>query len=214
MPEMLSSIADLAWPLAVVVGLVLFSRPLAGLIRSGRDRNDVTIEIGGQRLTFGKLREQQNAVVLDLQRQVDELRRQVSGAPAVQRAPRQEQPSVLWVDDQPENNALLIDQLMTAGATVDLARSTAEGLSLATRHSYNAVISDMGRTEDGHHRSTAGIEFVRELRAAGDRTPVAIFTSSRSVSANRAAAADAGVEQITASGGDLLAFLRTVGVLA
>ena len=45
-PELLSSIADLAWPVVVLLGLVLFARPLAGLLRSGSEREDVTIEVG------------------------------------------------------------------------------------------------------------------------------------------------------------------------
>jgi hypothetical protein len=68
-PELLSSIADLAWPAVVLLGLVLFARPLAGLLRSGSDREEVTIEVGGQRVTLGKFRQQQNEVALDLQRQ-------------------------------------------------------------------------------------------------------------------------------------------------
>ena len=60
MPELLSSIAQLAWPAVVLLGLVLFARPLARLLRSGSEREEVTIELGGQRVTLGKFREQQN----------------------------------------------------------------------------------------------------------------------------------------------------------
>ena len=81
MPELLSSIADLAWPAVVLLGLVLFARPLAGLLRSGSEREEVTIEVGGQRVTLGKFRQQQNEVALDLRRQLDDLRRQVAGGP-------------------------------------------------------------------------------------------------------------------------------------
>jgi CheY-like chemotaxis protein len=65
---------------------------------------------------------------------------------------------VLWVDDRPDNNALFIDQLMTAGVRVDTARTTAEGLAFASGRDYGAVISDMGRREDGSYRTTAGLE--------------------------------------------------------
>ena len=81
MPELLSSIADLAWPAVVLLGLVLFARPLAGMLRSGSEREEVTIEVGGQRVTLGKFRQQQNEVALDLRRQLDDLRRQVAGGP-------------------------------------------------------------------------------------------------------------------------------------
>jgi hypothetical protein len=120
-------------------------------------------EVGGQRVKLGKFREQQNEVVLDLRRQLDDLRRQVTGG--LPDRPREKRPAaVLWVDDRPENNALFIDQLMTAGVRVDTARTTAEGLVLASGHDYGAVISDMGRQEDGSYRTTAGLDLARAHR--------------------------------------------------
>ncbi len=212
MPELLSSIADLAWPAVVLLGLVLFARPLAGLLRSGSEREEVTIEVGGQRVTLGKFREQQNEVVLDLRRQLDDLRRQVAGGPP-DPPPEQRPAAVLWVDDRPENNALLIDQLMTGGVRVDTARTTAEGLALASRRDYGAVISDMGRREDGSYRTTAGLDLARALRAAGDDTPLLMFTSSRAVREHGNEARAAGAQAVTSSAVDLIAFLRENGVL-
>src|SRR6185503_8260806 len=113
---------QLAWPAVVLLGLVLFARPLARLLRSGSEREEVTIELGGQRVTLGKFREQQNEVVVDLRRQIDDLRRQVAGGPPTP-PPERRAAAVLWVDDRPENNALLIDQLMTDGVQVDVART-------------------------------------------------------------------------------------------
>ena len=93
--------------------------------------------------------------------------------------PREKRPAaVLWVDDRPENNALFIDQLMTAGVRVDTARTTAEGLALASRRDYGAVISDMGRWEDGSYRTTAGLDLARRSARRQLHTP-ALFTSGR-----------------------------------
>lgn len=211
-PALISSIAQILWPVVVLLGLSVFARPLAGLIRSGSDREDVTIELGGQRVTFGKFREQQNEATNDLRRQLDELQRQVKGAPEPEMradAPR----SVLWVDDQPENNALFIDQLQTDGVTVDVARATAEGMERLGRRSYGAVITDMGRSEGGEHRPDAGLDLVRRVRATGDTTPVLVFTSPRAVRDRGQEARDAGAQDITSSGTGLLAFLRSVGVV-
>lgn len=257
MPELLSSIAELAWPVAVVIGLVLFARPLAGLLHSGRDRDEVTFEIGGQRLTLGKLRQQQNELMLDLQRQVEELRTQLAQERAARAAgrpapPQPEEPedaeeneaeederpgppdpagpparirprkarerrapnrSVLWVDDQPENNALLIEQLTTSGAHVDIATSTTEGLALASRRDYGAVITDLGRTENGGFRPDAGLDLVRQLRAAGDPAPTIVYSSERSAATRGPDVTAAGAQEITASGGEVLGFLRRLGVL-
>ena len=57
MPELLTAFATLAWPVIVLIVVLVFARPLAALIRSARDRDDVTFEIGGQRISFGKLRD-------------------------------------------------------------------------------------------------------------------------------------------------------------
>lgn len=211
-PAFISSFAQILWPVAVLVGLFIFARPLAGLIRSGSDREDVTIELGGQRVTFGKFREQQNEATLDLRRQLDELQRQVKGAPEPQVRPDAPR-SVLWVDDQPENNALFIDQLQTDGVTVDLALATAEGMERLGRRTYGAVITDMGRSEGGEHRPDAGLDLVRRLRATGDTTPVLVYTSPRAVRDRGEDAREAGAQDITASGTGLLAFLRSAGVV-
>jgi CheY-like chemotaxis protein len=214
MPELLSAVADVAWPLIVLLGLLLLYRPVARLLRSGSEREEVTIEVGGQRLSLGKFREQQNETVLDLRRQIDDLRRHITGAPPA--APAGSGPSrasVLWVDDRPENNALLIDQLMGVGVRVDTARTTAEGLAMAARKDYGAVITDMGRDEDGQHLPLAGLDLVRQLRAAGVRTPVLMFTSSRAVRQHGEEARAAGAQAITSSAVDLVAFLRANGVM-
>lgn len=213
MPELLSSVADLLWPIVVVVGFLLFSRPLAALLRSGRDRDEVKFEIGGQKVTFGKLREQQNEIVLDLQRQLAELRRQVGGGPTSEPAPARHDPSVLWVDDHPENNALIVDQLMTAGVTVALAVSTAQAMELTSLHSYDVVISDLGRKEGNRFRPRAGLELAQELRAANSRVPLVMFTSMRGAGSIREEAATIGVDEVTGSASDLTAFLRRHGVV-
>jgi CheY-like chemotaxis protein len=213
MPELLSAVADLAWPVIVLVGLLLLYRPLARLLRSGSEREEVTIEVGGQRLSLGKFREQQNQTVLDLRRQIDDLRRQVAGAPPAAAGPPARRASVLWVDDRPENNALLIDQLMSDGVQVETARTTAEGLALATRNDYGAVITDMGRLEDGRQHPQAGLDLVRQLRAEGVRTPVLMFTSSRTVRERGEDVRAAGAQAVTSSGVDLVGFLRANGVM-
>jgi CheY-like chemotaxis protein len=151
-------------------------------------------------------------VVLDLRCQLDDRRRQVTGGPPDR--PREKRPAaVLWVDDRPENNALFIDQLMTAGVRVDTAWTTAEGLALASGRDYGAVISDMGRREDGSYRTTAGLDLARALRANGDDTPLLMFTSGRANREHGAEARAAGAQAVTSSGVDLMAFLREHGVL-
>jgi CheY-like chemotaxis protein len=96
---------------------------------------------------------------------------------------------------------------------VDTARSTAEGLALASGRDYGAVTSDMGRREDGSYWTTAGLDLARALRANGDDTPLLMFTSGRANREHGAEARAAGAQAVTSSGVDLMAFLREHGVL-
>jgi PleD family two-component response regulator len=123
-----------------------------------------------------QLSDQQNSMIADLQTQVGLVRDEVAelnAARADVSEPRQERSddwgtveplephsavpnSVLWADDYPENNALIVEQLQRNGVRVDLATSTRDGLAMLDRRRYGAVLSDMGRTEDGVNVRDAG----------------------------------------------------------
>lgn len=55
--------------------------------------------------------------------------------------------SILWVDDNPENNELYRNFLVQKGLKVDNASSTAIAEEKINSHSYSAIISDMNRKE-------------------------------------------------------------------
>ena len=84
---------------------------------------------------------------------------------------------------------------------------------MANGRDYGAVISDMGRREDGSYRTTAGLDLARALRTAGDATPLLMFTSGRAVREHGNEARAAGAQAVTSSAVDLIAFLRENGVL-
>jgi CheY-like chemotaxis protein len=88
---------------------------------------------------------------------------------------------ILWVDDKPESNAFEIAQLRSLGLEVDLARSTAEGMRKFEQaaRSYDLVLSDIGRTEDGQYERKAGLELLKQIRSAQSDVPVLFFTTSR-----------------------------------
>lgn len=79
---------------------------------------------------------------------------------------------LLWVDDQPEYNAALIELFRTMGMEVDTAVSTDEALMRLRRRSYDLILSDIGRDGD----QQAGITMLRELDRLGVDTPVVIYT--------------------------------------
>ncbi|ABL98628.1 winged helix-turn-helix domain-containing protein [Shewanella amazonensis] len=79
---------------------------------------------------------------------------------------------ILWVDDHPENNTAEIARLRDANIAVYTTLSTEEALMLLSMYRYDAVISDMGRSDD----SLAGLKLVESLRQSGDQTPFFLYT--------------------------------------
>ena len=104
-------------------------------------------------------------------------------APSAQAAPpsRAEPPAdagppakILWVDNQPDNNASLQEYL---SGEFELAftqcGTTEQALHLARTETYALIISDLGRPGDHH----AGLTLLIELRKAGNQVPYLIYTS-------------------------------------
>ncbi|MBD2234455.1 response regulator [Phormidium tenue] len=91
---------------------------------------------------------------------------------AIRRASRS---TVLWVDDNPNNNVYARQALEALGVSFVLAMSTDEALKKISRQRFDAIISDMGRPPD----SRAGYTLLDKLRSSGDQTPFIIYASSR-----------------------------------
>jgi CheY-like chemotaxis protein len=227
------------WPAIVVAALIIFRHPLRRIIASA-ERREWTLEVGGQKLTMRQLSEQQNSLITDLQRQVGGLSHAVAGrapdrAPAADagrdagpagpagQAARQgweaadlpaDAPanSVLWVDDHPENNAVLIESLRRSGARVDLARTTRDGLALLSQRRYAIVISDMGRSEEGQDVPDAGLRLLKRVRETRPALPFVIYASPGASSYYREQALAEHATAITASPTELSAILLALGL--
>ena len=91
---------------------------------------------------------------------------------AIRRASRS---TVLWVDDNPNNNSYERQALEALGVSFVLAISTDEALKKISRQRFDAIISDMGRPPD----SRAGYTLLNKLRSSGDQTPFIIYAGSR-----------------------------------
>lgn len=208
----LSGVASLLWPLLFLVVLLLFRKPIAILLESARSRR-FTLKIGGQELTMDEASEQQRTLIADLQMQVAEIMKRLEGASdLVDRDSAGEaifQPtSILWVDDEPKNNSFFLDQLEQLGIRVDLALSTADGLSMFDQRRYSAVISDMSRREDGRTEARAGLKLLTAVR---ERDPVVrfiIFCGARSARINQEEALRIGADGITSSAAELYSLLN------
>ena len=81
---------------------------------------------------------------------------------------------ILWVDDQPENNAYERHAFETMGLHFTLALSTDVAFKMLSQAKYAAIISDMGRREGPRE----GYVLLDKLRKQGDRTPLFFYASS------------------------------------
>lgn len=211
----LEGIAALLWPCIVILLVFLFKPAVAALIESAKSRK-FTLKIGGQELTMEEANAQQRTLIADLQSQVVEIQKMlgVGAQPAV--TPLKSQPSrratrqalILWVDDQPKNNSYFVQQLSDKGFIIDLALSTAEGLKQFDRGQYGLVISDMGRTEEGLYKPTAGLDLLERIRAQSPDIPFVIFCSSRGIREHASEAVALGVTSITSSPTELMGVLQ------
>jgi CheY-like chemotaxis protein len=256
--DLISAIAALLWPLLVIVVLLMFGRQLLSKLRSS---DDVTLEIGGQRLNFKQATDQQSDMITDLQREVAALKRRLdhmdgdrwgtdstgqhpvlreratsdlfppgTGAEASEEfqgggahgpfdtswTPEEQERwiapsrSILWVDDHPENNAVLADSWRRDGAHVETARSTSEALHLLEGRTYGLIISDMGRHESGSEVPDAGLRLLGRVRARDPRTPFVLYGN---VGAFSDAAKAAGATLVTSSTFELMDFASGLGIL-
>ena len=212
--RIIEAIGSLLWPLLLAVVLLRVLPHLPGVVadlRQALRTRAFKVRVGGAELSVEQATEQLRRQVSDLQTlmaaQLAE--RGPAGAAAAVASPWQDRPTVLWVDDRPEGNALEVAKLRDDGVEVLQARSTAEAMDVLTlRRGVQAVITDLGRDEGGEFRPHAGLALLRQLREAGFELPVLVYTSPRGVARDRGDALAAGAARVTASPTELFAALR------
>jgi CheY-like chemotaxis protein len=229
--RIIEAIGSLLWPLLVAVLLIRVIPHIPGVVadlRRAMRTRAFTVKIGGVELSVEEAAEQLRRQVTDLQTQMaiqlaergDRVEAGPPGRPGSPgagaeapdgAAPDQGRPTVLWVDDNPDANTLELAKLRDDGVEVLLARSTAEAMDvLSLRRGVGAIVTDMGRTEDGEFRSHAGLALLRQLHEAEQSQPVLVYTSTRRVELDRQDALDAGATTVTSSPTELFAALRRV----
>lgn len=115
---------------------------------------------------------------------------------------------VLWVDDNPTNNAQEVAQLRQAGVKVIEAASTEEAMqTIIGWWKIDFIISDMGRRESGGYRAKAGLILIEAVRRAGIKIPIYVYTSTRYLEQNNEAVIAAGGNGATASFTELLSLI-------
>jgi CheY-like chemotaxis protein len=202
-------------PVAAVVLMWKLFGPIREIVASRK----FTIKVGPFELSAQEAAEQLGKQIEDLQRKVAELEaagrkiRVMGGGtdpfeilpePGVE--PQPVALSILWVDDRPQNNAFEIAALEEAGHRIRTVRSSPEAEAALRTGRFDAILSDMGRPEG----RDAGLDLLRELRAAGDERPYGFYSSAASLARNAAAIGTLDVFVATASFVELLAAVRAL----
>ena len=233
--RIIEAVGSLLWPLLVAVLLIRVIPHVPGVVadlRKAVRTRAFTVKVGGVELSIEDATEQLRRQVTDLKTHLAAQLAQRGdadpGPPAAPGAPLPPGPpagaeagagpaadqgraTILWVDDNPEANTLELAKLRDDGLEVLLARSTAEAMDvLSLRRGVRAIVTDMGRAEDGEFRSHAGLALLRQLHEAEQDQPVLVYTSARRVELDRQDALDAGAATVTASPTELFAALRRV----
>ena len=226
--RVIEAIGSLLWPLLVAVVLIRVLPHVPALVadlRRAMRTRAFTVRVAGAELTVEEATEQLRRQVTDLQTHMAiQLAEQDGAGPPPPPAPGSAagtgeaagpsgpgRPTLLWVDDRPDDHALELAKLRDDGIEVLLARSTAEALDvLSLRRGVHAVVTDLGRSEDGEFRTHAGLALLRQLKEAEHTQPVLVYTDAARAELDRQDALDAGAALVTASPVELLAALRRV----
>jgi len=226
--RIIEAIGSLLWPLLVAVVLIRVLPHVPALVadlRRAMRTRAFTVRVAGAELTVEEATEQLRRQVTDLQTHMAiQLAEQDGAGPPPPPAPGSAagageaagpsgggRPTLLWVDDRPDDHALELAKLRDDGIEVLLTRSTAEALDvLSLRRGVHAVVTDLGRSEDGEFRTHAGLALLRQLKEAEHPQPVLVYTDAARAELDRQDALDAGAALVTASPVELLAALRRV----
>ena len=211
-PGLIDALAGLAWPLlAAVVAWRLFPT-LKEIARS----RAFAIKVGKVELSVQEANEKLRRQIGDLQNKVLEIRAntdrrprgETAGTGALAALPKR----LVWVDDNPANNAYEIARLREDGVEVVELTSTAEALTALVSEQLptRAVISDMVRREAGKYNQEAGLDLIRRLREAGLTVPIFVYCSSRALKRTEGEVMSAGGNGAMASAVELMERLREV----
>ena len=88
---------------------------------------------------------------------------------------KEKTPTIMIVDDRPENRAVIVSAIAPLGFCVIEATNGREGLAMVTEKSPDLIITDLAMPE------MDGIEMMREIRSNTPQSDVAIIVSSASV---------------------------------
>ncbi len=209
-PEIVEALSKLAWPVLAAVVIWKFYPGIRKII----DSRGFTVKIGEMEVTVQQASDQIRSQIEDLQRAVSTQPRSAElsrgeHAPATPASPGGVH-RILWVDDNPTNNAYEIAKLKSDGFDVSQALSSAAALEILQGGDLevDAIISDMGRQEGGLYDPDAGLKFIEQARKAGITTPIFVYTTARHAARTRDRVTKAGGNGTTKSALELFEMIQ------
>ncbi len=198
--KILDGLSKVAWPILTLV-VVWRVYPMLSQIMQSRA---FAIKVGDMEISVQEASNQLSKQIQDLQDKVAVLEGRIvpASTPIADGAQ-----TVLWVDDHPDNNAYEIAALREQGTKVITVKSTEEAIQTLSSQWVSAIISDMGRQENGRFNKTAGLELARRVREIASDTPVYFYTTSQARRTFAKEIDDNGA-QATSSPVELMAFLK------
>ena len=188
--ELLTAVAALLWPLLVVIALMVLLPKVLNLVRTART---FKIKIGDYELTLEQFVDQ-------VQRAIGDVEIETAGKPM---KPKR----ILWVDDHPENNALIAAKLKARGMIVVEALSTADARTFLSSGPFDLAITDLERWENGRNNQLAGIDFIKAASQDKPGLPVYVFTSENALKKHAPTIRGANPAGATASTVELLRYI-------
>ena len=216
-------IPALAWPFVVIIVALLFRKPITNLF----SRDNMKIKVGSLEVSFAEAAKIANEGMVDISGRLAKIEKFFDDATqkditetdigfhknkdnSIEFRGHKKSDKVkylLWVDDYPSNNAFIIERLAQEGVDVTIKTSTKEALDSLIIKEFDAIISDLGRQENGRDNPIAGLEFVQMTRKKGIDTPIIIFSGGRAKNM-RHELIHAGAENATNSSVELFHFLE------
>jgi CheY-like chemotaxis protein len=220
--EFWKALAALLWPILILVVFLNARHKLYAFL----SRDNLSIKVAGMEISVADATKNLGTEVADLQKRLADLETKLSGSKVPAIDPSQSTAakdsrnsvseslpprsfSILWVDDVPSNNAFLIDQFQKDGVDVKLALSTAQGIKDIKSNNFDAVITDLGREEEGRDNPFAGLDLVKEIRSVNSEIPILVFASYRAIQ-NQIKLLKAGATKVTRSAVDVQSFIGSI----
>lgn len=173
-------VTAIMWPLIVVTILLYFGPPAKRFLRESREAT-----VGGMGFEATFKRDVESALLYGLsisenpehpeqlsEDQIEELINEFESYLSAGARDEFTRASLLWVDDNPDNNISERETLESFGVEIDISESTDDAVDKLRSNDYNVILSDMGRPESDR----AGYELLERKQELGDKAPFIIYS--------------------------------------